>query len=245
MSEPAFHTDDLEQVAEYRSVSALAIISLLFGLASPLCLVWPLLLVIPLVGAALSLVALLRIAASDGVLAGRWAAVAGLALCVGFGAAAITRERVTRLLRTRQAAAFAHDWIAMVVAGGTEPAFRLTVDAARPAPRSADPALSAPDVVEPYDAFLERPVIQRLMAAGSDARIQFVETTSYQQPSRSQIVVHQRFTITPPPAAGDSPEPAFDVVVSLQRSRLPREQHRRWLISQVEDPQAAPSAATP
>src|SRR5688572_8269686 len=79
---PAIHAEDLDQVANYRSMSGLAIVSLLLGLLAPVCFAAPVFLAIPLFGTALSLFALRRIAASEGALAGKWAATAGLALCV-------------------------------------------------------------------------------------------------------------------------------------------------------------------
>ena len=135
--EPAFHADDVDQSASYRTFSVLAIISLLFGLASPLCFVGPLLFGIPLVGAAVSLLAIRRIDTSEGVLAGRWAAVAGLALCVASLASNITRDMVGQHLRAAQAEAFGRDWISLLLTGHADEAFRLTVEGAHTPPPNA------------------------------------------------------------------------------------------------------------
>ncbi len=240
-TESAFHTDDVEQVADYRTLSALAIVGLLFGLASPLCFAAPLFLAIPLFGAAVSLVALRRIAASDGALAGQWAAAGGLMLCVAVGVAAISRDWTTRYLRSRQAASFGRDWIALLVAGHTEPAFRLTIDGARPAP-PPEPGTPAP-TRNPYDAFLDHPQVKALQAAAADSAIRLDETLGYNAQPRGQFYVRQRFRIMPTAATQDDlprrSEPVA-VILGLQRSRFSGERQSRWLVSSVEDPQAPP-----
>src|SRR5262245_45308902 len=79
---PTFHTDDVEALSDYRTLSVLALVSLVIGLASPLAFAAPLALAIPIIGIAVALVALHRISRSEGLLAGRWAAITGLALSV-------------------------------------------------------------------------------------------------------------------------------------------------------------------
>ena len=46
----------LDDEPSYRTISVLALVSLMFGLAAPLCLMAPLLFVIPIAGVALALV---------------------------------------------------------------------------------------------------------------------------------------------------------------------------------------------
>src|SRR5438874_2243110 len=96
---PAFRADDPEETSSYRSLSVLAIISLVVGIAAPLAFIGPLLLAIPLFGIALSLVALRQIAASEGALAGRWAAITGLSLCVVSIIAPFSRDMVQHAIR--------------------------------------------------------------------------------------------------------------------------------------------------
>ena len=120
--EPAFHADDVDEAVAYRTFSVLAIIALLLGLASPFCFIGPLLFVVPLLGAAVSVLAIRRIDTSQGALAGRWAAVAGLALCVVSLVTALTRDMVGQHLRASQAEAFARDWLGLLIAGRPEEA---------------------------------------------------------------------------------------------------------------------------
>jgi hypothetical protein len=68
----------------YRSVSGIAILGLLLGLASPLSLISPILLVVPLAALFASLMALLRISRAEEILSGRTLAYAGLFLATFF-----------------------------------------------------------------------------------------------------------------------------------------------------------------
>lgn len=241
-TEPAFHTDDLEQVAGYRTLSALAIIGLLFGLASPLCFVAPVFLAIPLFGAALSILAMRRIAASDGVLAGRWAAAAGLVLCIASIMALVSHHLAMRQLRSRQAEEFGRKWIALNVSGKSEPAFRLTVEGSR-RPMPFEPGTPAPET-NPYDEFLKQPMIRSLAAAGTDSEIEFAGTLDYTPQPRGQFVIQQRFLVTPASTATPS-NPRTDpleVVLRLQRSQLMGERQSRWLVATYEDAHAEPEA---
>ncbi|MEX2307252.1 MAG: hypothetical protein WD738_06645 [Pirellulales bacterium] len=239
-TEPAFHADDAEQVAGYRTVSALAIISLVFGLASPLCFAWPLMMAIPIFGTAISIVALLRIAASDGALAGRWAATAGLALCLICGAAAVSRNAVSRFIRTRQAEEVGRNWIGLLLADDAEQAFHFTVTGNRREP-PPEPGMPAPTET-PYEQFALSPIVPTLAAAGRDADIRYVETLSYEPQARRQFLIQQKFVVTPKAAAEGTPRDPVEVHLTLQRSQLMGEPQSRWLVANFEVPQAAAEA---
>lgn len=231
VSSPAFHTDDLEETTEYRSLSVLALLGLLFGLASPLCFGAPLLMAIPIVGAAISILALQRIAASNGALAGRWAAIIGLFLCVAIGIAPFTRQFVIRTYREQQAKHFAADWLKLIAAGKTEEAFRLTIDSTR-GPAQPPPGEKAPPA-NPYDTFIGLPLVKAMQAAGPDAEIRFGDTVAYDPRSFQQVFVRQKFEILP--LAGKSDAKPIDVFVVTQRARLPSEARSRWLMWKMDD----------
>jgi hypothetical protein len=238
-SSPAFHTDEPVETTEYRTLSVLAIISLIFGLASPLCFGAPLLMAIPIFGAAISILALVRIAASEGTLAGRWMAIVGLVLCVGIGVAPFTRSLAIRALRTHQAKEFAEEWIKLLVAGKTENAFRLTVDATRgPAPQA--PGEPAKPQANPYDTFVGLPLVKALTSAGGDASISFESTEAYEAPSFYRAMVRQKFKVTPP--ASQSGAQPVDVYVTMQRAKLPSEGRTRWLMTSLDDGTQPPMA---
>src|SRR5262245_20233314 len=119
----AFHTDDSEQASEYSSLSVLAIISLVLGIASPLALTGSFWLAIPILGIAAAFLALRAIATSGGGLAGRWAAVAGLALAVASLLAPFSRDYVQRMVRSNQAEDAAQQWLALMTSGELQEAF--------------------------------------------------------------------------------------------------------------------------
>ena len=238
--QPAFHSDDLDEVAEYRSMSALAIVSFVFGLAAPLCFVAPLLLVIPLVGAALSIIALRRIAASEGTLAGSWAAAAGLALCVASLLASISHAQTARILRSNQAEQFARQWIGLLLSDDTQHAFQLTLDATRPPP-PPEPGEPAPEDNR-YEMFANHPFVQSVLAAGADSDVRLAGTLSYEPQPAGQCIVEQRFLITPSTVAdtlAPSERSPVDAILTLQRSRLSRNAPMRWLVRSYEPANAA------
>ncbi len=243
-SAPAFHAEDVDQVADYRSVSVLAILSLLIGLASPLVLLSRLFLVLPLLGAAFSLIALRRVATSSELLAGRWAATAGLALCVACGIAALSRDGVTRYLRTTQAAEFGRKWLTTLAANETEQAFRMTVEGTRP-PAQPEPG-TPPSATSPYDEFMKDPLVQQISTAGATAKVARLETQEYSELSRRDVLVRQRFRITPQGEADKSGSTdAIEADLTLQRSRFPGRREPLWLIAKFESPAVSNARTNP
>lgn len=106
-----------ETGGDYRPVSRLAVAALAAGVLAALALVSPIGWVIPLVAIGLAVAALADVNRPGAKKAGGWAAVAGLALAVGFGAQAVTAAVVSRWLVERRAAAVARHWIDAVRAG--------------------------------------------------------------------------------------------------------------------------------
>jgi hypothetical protein len=231
VSAPVFHGDDPEQTTEYRTLSVLAIISLIMGIAAPLAIAAPFLLAIPLFGIAVSLVALRRIDVSGGVLAGRWAAIIGLALCVASAILPISHDLIQRTIRVNQAETIGRDWVAMLTAGKSKEAFHLTSEANRPV--SAEESAAAAPKASPYDKFIDQPVIKALLAAGAGADIRIRETVDYQATTYRSIVVRQLYSVTPAASAGSSSRP-IQFVLTVQRATLPRESMSRWMITRYD-----------
>ena len=217
-------------------MSALAIVALIFGLAAPLCFWAPLLLVIPLVGAGLSLVALRRITASDGALTGRVVALAALALCLASATASISHDRVTRHLRSNQAEVVARHWISLLLNGKTQVAFGLTVDGSRPP--SPTPPGEPPPKESPFEAFTKAPIVQALVAAGPDSTVRFERMSSYSPLSPGQAVVEQEYSISPGASTNSQPPSNIRVAINLQRSRLAGEMNLHWLVVSFRDANA-------
>ena len=235
--EPAFQIGELDPATEYRSLSVLAIISLIFGLAAPLCFVGPLLMAIPLFGIAVAILALRQIDASEGVLAGRWAAVLGLALCVGSITSAITHDFVGKRIRAAQAAKFGEDWLKLIAAGRAAEAFRLTVDAMQPSTAPTEPG-APPPAKTPYQNFLERPLVKSVAAIGAGAKVTLVDTVSVESRNDRRVYVVQQFDVTADGSASAKPVQAF---LSMQRGQLPREGGSRWLVYHTADAPPPPS----
>jgi hypothetical protein len=240
-----FHSDDVEALGDYRTLSVLALVSLVIGLASPLAFAAPLARTIPLVGIGVALVALRRIAVSGGVLAGRGAAVTGLALSVASLLAVLSYDQVMRRLHIQQAKAFGHSWLSMLQAGDTQRAFRLTSQGAQP-----EPPMDAPGgqpQKNPYDEFLANAVIQRLTQSADGGPIRLESTTSYDARGRGQCWVGQLFAVDPTSAEssgnGRSQEP-IRVDLRMQRGRVPGESSPRWLVVSYQDADAVTGEAS-
>lgn len=99
------------EVSGYRPVSSLSVAALIVGCVSALAPVSPVFWVVPLVGAALALAAVRDVTGSGVAKAGGLAAVAGLALSLGFGAQAVTAAATARWLAAARAEAAAGFWL--------------------------------------------------------------------------------------------------------------------------------------
>jgi hypothetical protein len=234
----SFHTEDVEQVENYRTMSKLALASLLLGLVAPVCLFAPLLFTIPVLGAILCIAALRRIAKSDGMLAGRGAAVCGLAISVVTIAAAMGYATVTKQLRANQASEFSQQWISLLLDGKTSEAFRLTAAGSRPLPPPEPGAPPGRSAVNPYDKFTENSSIKSLVAAGAGANIRFDRTVAYQARPRGQCTVVQNFLVTPKNSASDgkaAPQP-IGVRLTLDRSATDTPSPPEWSVLNFENP---------
>jgi len=100
-----------EELPDYRPVSPLAVAALAAGVASCLVLFTPLAAMLPLVAIALAVVALAEIRRSQGHTVGRWPALGGLALAVGFVAQAFAATLVEGMVAKQRATATAVSWV--------------------------------------------------------------------------------------------------------------------------------------
>ncbi len=111
--------------AHYAAISKAAIGALVLGLAAPLFLASPLLIVVPLAGLALAVVALRQIAASEGELKGTWPATIGLCLATLFLGWGATQQFSRQAILSEQAERFASGWLALVREGRLQEADQL------------------------------------------------------------------------------------------------------------------------
>ena len=107
-------SESSEQGLEYRSISRLAMFSLLLGLVCPLALVHPLAWAIPCITIPISWAALRRISHPQAMLTGKTAAVLGMLIAVLFLAWAPVRHIIHIQLYTNQAKQFSDTWLELV-----------------------------------------------------------------------------------------------------------------------------------
>ena len=203
--EPTRSTHEAEQLASYRSPSGLAIFSFLLGLASPLVFTAPLLIAIPGLGIAISLLALAKIAASDGRLFGRKAALVGLALAIASACAVPMKKQVTTWLLSRQARPTALMWFDHLRHGQPETAFYLTTAFQRPARNPPVPSPFGSSKESPIDQFKASPVVAKLIDWGDQAKVQFDKTVATEQLPHDRKLVILQFTVQGPTGSGSLP----------------------------------------
>lgn len=102
---------EAEELGKYTSLSSMAVCALVLGLASPIALLAPLMVVIPLAGVVVALFALMQIANSAGALSGRPLATAGLVLSVICGIASPLRVVVRDSMYSDQAEEAGRVWL--------------------------------------------------------------------------------------------------------------------------------------
>lgn len=124
-----------DELTEYRPVSPLAVAALVAGLGSVLVLFTPLAAMLPLVAIALAVVALADIGRSEGRKVGRWAAVMGLALAVGFVCQAVATAWADHMIARGRAVATATTWLDAVRTGQLADALAVSGPLILPAAR--------------------------------------------------------------------------------------------------------------
>ena len=109
-------TDTLQDnESGYLPVSRLAVVAGILGLVSAAAVANPLFLVVPIIGCGLAIAALADVSREDAPKAGRLAALAGLALSLGFGLQSATHQAISFVGVRGRAVAVAE---AFVVAAG-------------------------------------------------------------------------------------------------------------------------------
>jgi hypothetical protein len=126
---------------DYQSLSPLAALALVLGLASPAALIAPILLIVPAAAIGAGLLALAKIRNSDGVLSGAAFARWGIALGLACAAAALVRGPVRDALLRRQMASAASQWFTLLAGQQIEESLQLLGGAAT---QSLGPPAPAP-----------------------------------------------------------------------------------------------------
>jgi hypothetical protein len=239
--EPADVVIGGDEVTTYRTISAVAIIGLLLGIAAPLCLAAPLLLAIPLFGIAVTLLAVARVAASEGTMIGRRAALIGLGLCVGSLFMYGSRELVARQMISRQAREVALEWIKQLQAGNVAEAFGLssasTSQPEPPPPRNFPGADETPP--DPATVFRNNPVVRFLTSVGTAAKVHYVRDIKLQRLTRGQAYIQQQYDVSQP-----NSDREVSLKIMLERLSSGRQTPAAWTVGDFQsDDLPAPTSA--
>lgn len=164
---------------DYRAVSALAVLGMVFGLLSPLALLGLLGGFFPMAGAVVSLTALRRIARRAPELVGRKAAIFGLALSVLFGALALSRSGVYAWVVDHQSRQVVLRWFDLLARQQPHKAMELMRPPSDRTPPDGDAwALYRQDEKNRnrLAMFVEDPLVRTLLALGNNALVRYQGT---------------------------------------------------------------------
>lgn len=224
---PAIVVGDEDEPA-YRTLNVLALVSLVFGLLAPLCLIAPLLLAIPLFGAALAIIALRQIAVSEGAMVGRAAALLGLALCVGSVGAWVGRSFTVHRLLSYQAREMGSEFFSRLQSSDVEGAFRMTQASLRSLTPPADGTAPENPSKTAFDDFRAGPVVALLLAHGDHAEVRYDRDIAPGAGTPDRYRLKQQYVVTDQ-AHGDDP-----IAVTLVMQRALLDGQTRWIVSSIE-----------
>jgi hypothetical protein len=152
---------------QYRSVSGLAIIALVLGIASALSLVTPLLLIIPIATLFVAAMALRQIARQPDITSGRGLALAGVFLAIFFLAYLPTRFYLRSQVLAEPAKQVGEAFLTLVKEGKTYEAHQLSLQkflARDPNRPLAQYYAEDEDASGSYQRFLDSPAMQKLQS---------------------------------------------------------------------------------
>jgi len=167
---------DERPLAEYRSVSGMAVAAAGLGIVSAIVLLNPLLAPVPIAALACAIAALYTIANSGGQLVGRIPAVIGLCLATFFLGWGFTAHLARQSFLERRAKEAADGWLDLLQNGKAEQAHQFRQSAAS---RHSSPEALAqhyknnPEAAEDLKAFMSSPGVRDLMTFGADADVRF------------------------------------------------------------------------
>lgn len=161
----------------YQSLSPLAALAFLLGLASPAALIAPILLIVPAAAVGAGLLALSKIRNSDDALSGAALARWGIALGLACAAAALVRGPVRDALLRRQMASAASQWFTLLAGQQIEESLQLLGGAATQSlgPPPPTPGSDPPTAEETRAIILQTmrndKVARRLAELGTPLRV--------------------------------------------------------------------------
>jgi hypothetical protein len=178
-------------VAQYRPVSAVAVCGLILGIVSPAVFFHPVMWLVPAVGVLVSAAGLLRIAASNGELIGRRAAMIGLWLSVAWLVAGPTDWASYRWALRREARQFAQYWFDFLAQNRPREAHQLTLSPKRRAPLDdhlAQRYSEGSQWAEQLSGFLKDQLVSVMLAQGANARVEYIGSPGLGHEERYDLV---------------------------------------------------------
>lgn len=184
----------------YRPISPLVIVACIVGLASVLAIVHPLLWIVPIVAAVLSICAIVRVSAAQSRYGGRSAAIAALCFAVFIGSYAPARTISRERALYEQARLNVEAWLSLLQQGRVQEAHQLSLNeherfqgpasladhyAEVPPPSRMSPAsqmeameeasMQGPPPAVKLKGFVAEPVVAKLLEFGEQARIEHLK----------------------------------------------------------------------
>lgn len=181
----------------YRSVSSLAVLSLVLGLLSVTALTSPGAWLVPLPAALCAVWTLHRIRQRPDELLGRKAALAGLALALCFGCWAPARYFTDRWLINRQAREFMQQWFAVVFQGDLEAAHQATLNFYLRQPEGTllhEFYQRSPDDLKELQTFFSQGIARDVADLGPQGRVRFERNLGLLL-DRNSCQIVQRFLV--------------------------------------------------
>jgi hypothetical protein len=183
---------DEKPLAEYRSVSGMAVAAAFLGIVSAVILVNPLLVPVPIAALIAAVAALVSIRNSGGQLVGRLPAIVGLSLATFFLGWGITAHLARQSLLEQRAKEAADGWIELLQDGKAEQAhqFRLSPAARLSSPEAlAEHYKSNKEAADDLKAFMSSTGVRDLLTFGADADVRFEELANSLNEGFSDILV--------------------------------------------------------
>ncbi len=164
------------ELAEYQALSGLAVVSMVLGGLSPLVLIDPIAVLLPMAAIAAGLAALVRIARNAPALTGRRLATAGVGLALVFLVAAPAEWLTYRWQIRREAVQFGSAWFDMLRDDQPQMALQLALEPGARRPLGAALAKQyreTPELRDALAAYVEKPAVRTLLALGRRAEVHF------------------------------------------------------------------------
>ncbi len=222
-----------DELSEYNSVSRLAVIAILLGIASPLAWLGPYLWWIPVVAVCVSIAGLIHVNRPQLGLIGRKAAIGGLCLALISGIGAPTQHYTYRYLVQLEGKRFALQWFDYLRKGEVEKAHQMTVAITDRQPLNEDLwefYRERSDWADDLREYANTPVVRTLLALGDRANVRLYDRHGVVVQPRTDGTIDQ-FAVT---YEDEGVKKSFFLYVFLKRHYNSFAQRGQWKIDEIQ-----------